>query len=116
MSATLTDIKSKYKVEFGKDVYPIFKEAIHEPFAENDTGYGYKAVVIRDDQELFQCSECGEFVENLSIHVHKHNMKADDYKRKFGFGKRTALCSEAISNKFRINAKKNPNNIKALMY
>lgn len=67
------------------------------PFELNDTGFGFKGVVIEDfESGKLQCAECGEWHEQLVSHLIRHNMNTTDYKRKFGLLLSTALKSKKM--------------------
>lgn len=96
MPATLEDIQKKYGK--GGSVYPLYKNEMHAPYMENETGNGYKGVVLyRKDIDAVQCSECGQWFENLSIHVKIHGINAMQYREKNGLFKKTSLSSKRLS-------------------
>jgi len=59
-------------------------------------GYGYQGVLMFDAvSERCQCHFCGDWVHYLPKHLHKeHNMTAEDYKKRVGLRKNSALISE----------------------
>lgn len=91
---TNDDLYKKY----GKDIVFLFKGG--EPFVEalgNPSG----VLIERDDKVL--CYECEEWFEQLTGPPHishllqVHNMKADEYKEKYGFNRHAPLCSRKMS-------------------
>lgn len=68
------------------------------PFVSNDTGFGYVGVVAEDvGTGKLQCSECGNWFEQLPSHYAvKHDMTGKQYKKKFGLLTGTALKSKRI--------------------
>jgi len=68
------------------------------PFEKNDTGFGFKGVVIEDfDNGKLQCNICGEWFEQMAQHLnHKHNIKSPEYKKQFGLLLSTALKSKKM--------------------
>jgi len=68
------------------------------PFEENDTGFGFKGVVIEDVKEgSLQCYICGEWFKNLSTHINlTHKISCPEYKREFGLLQSTALKSKKM--------------------
>lgn len=68
------------------------------PFEKNDTGFGFKGVVIEDfDSGKLQCSICGEWFEQMAQHLnHKHNLTSSEYKKQFGLLLSTALKSKIM--------------------
>lgn len=67
-----------------------------EPFMQFDGGFGFRGVLLFDGStDTVQCHFCGEWVANLSPHLHReHNMKAKDYKERVGLLQTTCLLSE----------------------
>lgn len=95
----------------------IFLHDYKEPFMPNETGIGYQGVLAIDaEQDMVQCSLCGWWGENLSLHFrHVHQgYDARIYKEEFGLSPKTALCSEGLRAKYIINGqamyRKNKNN------
>jgi hypothetical protein len=95
MPATLNDIQAKY----GDQVYPLYKDQMHEPYMENDNGIGYKGVVMYDEHEdKVQCSECGKWYKHLAPHIYfKHKKRVEQYKEEHGLYQKTPLCSKNFS-------------------
>ena len=72
-----------------------------EPFTEYVDGHGYFGVLLFDQKsDRMQCHLCGEWVEQLNLHVrYNHSMSAADYKKKTGLMPTTALINEKTRNK-----------------
>jgi len=105
MPATLADIQRKY----GESVYPLYKDQINEPYMENDSGNGYKGVVLYDElEDKVQCAECGEWVKKITNrHLNMHEFESHkDYKDKYSLDYKTPLCCKSTSEKGRISALK----------
>ena len=67
------------------------------PFEDNDTGFGFKGVVIEDIKtNQLECCICGKWFENLPTHLRGHGITAPDYKRRFGLLQSTALKSHRL--------------------
>ena len=67
------------------------------PFEENDTGFGFKGVVVEDVKtNQLECSICGRYFENLPTHLRHHKITASDYKKRFGLLQSTALKSHRM--------------------
>jgi hypothetical protein len=67
------------------------------PFEKNDTGFGFKGVVVEDfESGKLQCSVCGEWFEQLVQHVQTHDLNCKEYKIKFGLLQSTALKSKKM--------------------
>jgi len=67
------------------------------PFEKNETGFGFKGVILEDKKTGQQeCYCCGRWFKNLSYHIRQHNLTAQDYKRKFGLLQSTALKSHEM--------------------
>jgi hypothetical protein len=105
MPYTLNDIQNKY----GESIYPLYKDEMYEPYMENDSGYGYKGVVMYDEEkDKLQCSICGEWFSSLASHLAKaHGKKAEDYKDEQGIHRNVALVTKEISRKISYTARKN---------
>lgn len=90
----ITDRKIKYDSPSG---YAHIGKYI-PPFEKNDTGFGFKGVVIEDFKSgKIQCSICGEWFEQLVQHLQaKHNIDCKEYKRRFGLLQSTALKSKQM--------------------
>ena len=71
------------------------------PFKEVEGGYGFVGVLAEDyGTGQLQCHVCGQWHENLSIHVFfKHKLKAVEYAEKFGLFRMTALKSKRLREK-----------------
>ena len=95
MPATLFDIQKKY----GESVYPLYKDQMHEPYMENDTGTGYSGVVLYDEiVDKIRCDECGNWFSSLSAHLRlKHGDTVREYKEKHEILIGTPLCSQKYS-------------------
>ena len=67
------------------------------PFEENETGFGFKGVVVEDkNTEELECCICGKWFQNIPTHLRTHNITSPDYKRKFGLLQSTALKSHKM--------------------
>lgn len=68
------------------------------PFEKNDTGFGFKGVLVEDFKSgKLQCSICGEWFEQLHVHLNFiHNINGSDYKKQFGLLQSTALKSKKM--------------------
>ena len=68
------------------------------PFEKNDTGFGFKGVVVEDfNSGKIQCSICGEWFEQMAQHLnHKHNLTSPEYKEQFGLLLSTALKTKRM--------------------
>lgn len=98
MPATLDDIQRKY----GESVYPLYKDQMHEPYMESESGKGYAGVVLYDElEDKVQCAECGKWFKDLGAHLYRnqYKMTIKAYKRKHGIYGHVALCSKAKSKK-----------------
>jgi hypothetical protein len=63
MPATLADIQAKY----GDSVYPLYKDQMHEPYMETDTGRGYMGVVMYSElDDKVMCNECGKWFKKIT--------------------------------------------------
>ena len=48
-------------------------------------GYGYQGVTLYDELlDRVQCHICGRWFKSIGIHVSIHDMKAWEYKKRFG--------------------------------
>lgn len=67
-----------------------------EPLMKFEEGFGFEGALLHDDKsDQIQCHFCGGWFDILGHHLHKeHNMMAEDYKKKVGLNKSTALISE----------------------
>jgi hypothetical protein len=85
------------------------------PFENNDTGFGFKGVVIEDSKNgKIECSVCGKWFSQVShSHLETHGLTATEYKRKFGLLTSTALKSKQMrinQSKVMIELRKNNKN------
>jgi hypothetical protein len=62
------------------------KTGYKEPLTKVTEGFGYYGTIAYDKtQNYTQCHICGNFFENLGMHVNKkHDKTAADYRREFG--------------------------------
>jgi hypothetical protein len=104
MATTLVVMREEY----GPNVYPLYKDLIHEPFMPNNNGIGYKGVLLLDKKEdKIQCSLCGNWYSFLPSHIYKHHaMSVDDYRDEFEIRKGAPLCSKSFSKTSSDNAKR----------
>lgn|SRR3990167_4920457 len=68
-----------------ENIMPMFK--VQEPFmAAPDKGHGYFGVMLRDlDDDKLQCHVCGKWFRSIANHSRlAHDLKAHDYKFKYG--------------------------------
>ncbi|MCP3684685.1 MAG: MucR family transcriptional regulator [bacterium] len=70
-----------------------------EPLMKTESGIGFQGVKLQsENRELIQCNECGKWCKILTVkHLKEHGMTLVEYKKKYGFNKRTALCSDEQS-------------------
>lgn len=67
------------------------------PFENNDTGFGYKGVLIEDSVSGdIECSICGKWFQQLGKHLEKHGIDSKEYKKRFGLLYSTALKSKQM--------------------
>ena len=86
MPATLSDIQRKY----GESIYPLYKDTIHEPYMESDTGNGYQGVVLYDEKEDKIISHLsGKPIEKINkSHLLKYGLNSlNEYRERFGLNK-----------------------------
>lgn len=105
MPATLNDIQRKY----GESVYPLYKDQMHEPYMENDSGFGYQGVVMYDElEDKVQCSICGGWFKLIThTHLKRHGLtSAREYKEIAGINKTTPVCGKGYSEFRSKNAQK----------
>ena len=59
------------------------------------TGFGFQGVLVQsENRSLVQCSECGEWMKQITIaHLKKHNLNLDSYREKFGLNYKTGPVS-----------------------
>jgi ribosomal protein S27E len=97
MPATLQDIQKQY----GEDIYPLYKEQMHEPYMEAHDGDGYQGVILYDKKkDKIRCDVCKEWVMQIGGHSKlKHKISAREYRDKFGFTYNVPLCTPSISKK-----------------
>lgn len=68
---------------------------LEPPFMTVEKGFGFVGVLAVDSKTgEIQCHLCGEWYKQLSSHLHfQHHISADEYKRRFGLFKATALVT-----------------------
>lgn len=67
------------------------------PFEEVENGFGYKGVIVEDVKtNQIQCHICGEWYNQLGLHIKKHGLNTSEYKRRFGLLQTTALKSHRL--------------------
>lgn len=90
----ITTRKIKYKSPSG---YVTIGKYI-PPFEKNEGNYGFKGVVMEDFKDgRLQCCICGRWLEQLPSHIsRKHKITTDEYRKRFGLLKSTALKSKRI--------------------
>lgn len=78
-------------------IRPLYKA--QEPFMEMKHGHGYQGVLMFDDlNNKCQCHVCGKWFVSIGQHsFFRHKLSSDDYKMRFGFTLKTALCGTALS-------------------
>ena len=83
---------------------------------ENEGYFGYMGVILRNKvEDKIQCHLCGNFYEQLSLHViHQHKIKLLEYRHKFQLPLNFPLCSLKISESARETIQKNSKNRKLL--
>lgn len=65
-----------------------------EPFIDMKDGYGYQGVLLFDEENnKIQCHMCGEWVERLTKHIHKHGINADSYRTFASLNRKTPLLT-----------------------
>ena len=74
-----------------------------EPLTSVRGGYGYYgALLLTEDKNYVQCHICGGLYTHVGVHLrHAHQMKASDYKKRFGLGGKTALIGEGVRKKMK---------------
>lgn len=107
MPDTLADIQAKY----GDNVFPLYKEQMHEPFMELDNGVGYAGMILQLDDKI-QCAECGKWYKNLSRHIKIHRLGVIDYKDKYGLLRSTPLVSPGVSHEISEDKRLNPSRVR----
>lgn len=67
------------------------------PFEKVKKGFGFKGVILEDSESgKLQCHICGEWLHIFNSHLSKHNINSNDYRKKFGLSRSTALKSKKI--------------------
>lgn len=67
------------------------------PFQKIKDGYGFMGVVLEDLKSgKLQCAICGEWHENLTTHLRKHDVTGNDYRQRYGLLMSTALKSKRM--------------------
>ncbi len=71
-----------------------------QPLMKSVSGIGYQGVKVQSaNRELIQCFECGNWYMSLTHkHLKTHGVTQKGYKEKYGYGRTTALVSDAFSN------------------
>lgn len=79
------------------------------PLQKVTNGYGFKGVLIQtDNREFIQCHVCGKWRRIITtIHLKSHNLTQEEYKKKFGLLKTTALVSDSMSYSLEERGRKN---------
>lgn len=76
---------------------PLFYDNYKEPLTKVENGFGYMGTLATNETgSHVQCHVCGYFYEALGVHLRTHNLKAREYKQKFGLGVSTALVGERV--------------------
>lgn len=91
------------------EIENLYKGGINAPYRKVQDGHGYYGVLISDKNTgKLHCHICGKWFKHLGAHAAiGHQVKAKDYKEKYGFTKRQPLCSNGISGARRGLALKN---------
>lgn len=75
-----------------------------EPILPVNGGFGWHGLMSYNEQGQPICHECGEFRDNLGYHIVKHGLHPDDYRSKYGLLSKTKLTSKRFSERKRIMA------------
>lgn len=75
-----------------------------EPLRKVKKGFGYQgALLSTPDGEKVQCHMCGGLYQSLPMHIfNTHELRANDYREKFGLARTTALISENFRERLKI--------------
>lgn len=82
--------------EYGVDIETLFKCV--PPFSKLKDGHGFLGVLLRDTKEdKLQCHICGIWSRFLGLHIKKHKLNSEEYRRRFELPVTFPLCAKAIS-------------------
>lgn len=79
-----------------------------EPLRQVKSGFGYQGVILSNKEGTrVQCHVCGYLFSSVGLHARSvHNLKASEYKKKFGLSGRTRLISEEMRTMLKIRTLK----------
>lgn len=63
-------------------------------------GYGRHGILTTTPDGLLVCHECGITREFLGRHVREHGLSADEYRQRYGLGRRTPLVAPDLRQRF----------------
>lgn len=70
----------------------VFKYAEKAPFVRSGVSV-CGAIEYDAARDFLRCHECGEFFENLGVHIGSHEISQDEYREKHGLNLRTPLAN-----------------------
>jgi hypothetical protein len=82
------------------EIENLYKTGSHAPYDKlPKENFGYLGVLLSlKSSGKVQCHLCGSWHDSLGSHIaNRHKIKAQDYKKRFGFTRTIPLCSQRVS-------------------